>query len=130
MNETFRQISESSATGYLQQAATFKSKVSVNPNYCTDGNTSNLDRKGFVTLDNAIYKDYLSHGEFTELLHLLLNSHTLLTSQSLSCEQLRQKRLLLALLVSLNWGVKDPFDQARLIRPIQRRIEETNIFKK
>ena len=130
VNEAYRQISEaSSATVYLQQAATFITKPSANPNYCTNGNIPNLDGKGFVSLDNAVYKDNLSHKEFTELLHILLTSRTLLTSPNLSNEQVRQKRLLLALLVSLNWGIKDPFDQARLIRAIQKRIDESKILR-
>ena len=130
MNETLRQFSEPSTSTILHQAGNWKSNSFSNPNYFTDGNVSNLDRKGYVSLDNAVYKDNLSHGEFSELLHILLNCRVLLTGGSLNNEQVRHKRILLGMLTAINWGIKDHFNQARLIRAMQCRIDESNVLRK
>ena len=123
-------MSSSSSVGYLKSAGDLRSQPVEIPSYCSGNNTRGSEKKGSVTLDNATYKDKISDKEFLELLMVILDSRVLLSSSNLTKGQTKHKRILLALLVSLNWGVSDPFTQARLIKAIEDRIDQTNILKK
>ena len=86
------------------------------------------NRKGTVSIGNCTYHDKFCQSEFAQLLYLFFNSQTLLTSQNLSSDQVKQKRLLLGFLVTLVWGVSDPIVQAQLAFAIEEKIKKTNIL--
>ena len=88
------------------------------------GNATDLNKKGYVTVDEVTIADKLKHSEFVELIKIICDSKNLLFSaQELSKKEEKRKRTLLALLSNLNWRVKDIFLQARLIKSMDERLQ-------
>ena len=123
VNETTKDLLEGTCNSVFKSAAHFKKTTPNHPIYSYVNNT------GTVSLDNVIYKDKIPEKEFIELLFVFFNSRLLLSSENLSTEQIRHKRVLLAFLAGLNWGISSAYTQARLIPAIQERIDQTNIIQ-
>ena len=122
-------ISHCAHLGYLKSAASQSVELAK---YCESSEDSrgrtDLTR-GSVTLDNATFRDKICENEFKELLNVLLNSRYLLKCRNvdLTGDLPKHKHILLALLVSLNWGVYDPTTQFRLIKAMEDRISKTQM---
>ena len=120
LNETLKDISEAP---YLQQMSQLKPESLNKPSYSHEKFQKNdLEKKGTVTIENATYKDKLTHGEFVEFLKLLFNSQHILLGDNLSKSEERMKKKLCNMLIILNWGPRDNWTQARLHRSMEDRV--------
>lgn len=79
---------------------------------------------GSCIIDNIKIYDRISHSELANILEMFANCKQLLYGHpnNYSEDQKVQKRKLLALLGSMNWGVKDYTLQARLLRTMEDRL--------
>ena len=101
-----------------------QSEYSLNKPVYIGGNSADLNKKGYVTVDDITIADKLAHAEFIDLLKSFLQAkHLLFTCQELSKKQEKRKRTLLGLLCNLNWRVRDVFLQARLIKSMDERLQ-------
>lgn len=94
------------------------------PAYYNSSSVTDISKKGSVCVEEITIVDNLRHSEFAELLQILsFSKHLLFSSAELNRKEEKKKRKLLALLVNLNWKVRDPILQARLIKPMDERVK-------
>ena len=73
-------------------------------------------------LGNWYLQDKLSREEFLELLDIMKNCETLLNSDRLTQQEEKQKRKLLALLISINWDVHIPSLQVKFLKQMEIKV--------
>ena len=93
------------------------------PVYQTDSTLA----RGCVQIDNLTIRDHFSNQDFKHLIVALLDSRRLLFSEDLNREDEKRRRLLVSVISSLNWQIKDVFLQARLIKPMLERIRSLDL---
>lgn len=100
---------------HIPQAITLQKPI-----YRSDASLS----RGSITIDNLIIRDSLNHSDFINLVAAFVDSKRLLFSSTANFTRRddRRKRLLLSLLTSQNWQIKDAFLQARLMKPMSERV--------
>ena len=77
---------------------------------------------GSCIIDNIKIYDRISHSELANILEMFANCKQLLYGNGITKDQEVQKKHLLSLLGSMNWGVKDYTLQARLLRTMEDRL--------
>ena len=77
---------------------------------------------GSCIIDNIKIYDRISHSELANILEMFANCKQLLYGNDITKDQEVQKKHLLSLLGSMNWGVKDYTLQARLLRTMEDRL--------
>lgn len=123
LNELNITLKDLSDAPYLQQISHLKSDSLKKASYKNENvHKNNLESKGTVTIENATYKDILTNGEFVEFLKLLFSSQHLLLGDNLSKTEEKMKKKLCTMLIILNWGPRDSWTQARLIRSMEDRV--------
>ena len=100
------------------------------PQYTSESTVSGY---GSVLIDNIKIYDKLSHEELINLINLMANCKNILYTGQQASSHLQtkewemQKKKILSLLGSLNWGIKDYTLQARLLKSMEDRLN-TDIF--
>ena len=100
------------------------------PQYTSDGSSIGY---GSVLIENIKVYDRLSHTEMADIIEMMSNAKKILYNPG-SVRQTKegelQKRKLLSLLGQLNWGVKDYTLQARLLKPMEDRLNSSIFLQK
>ena len=100
------------------------------PQYTSDGSSIGY---GSVLIENIKVYDRLSHTEMADIIEMMSNAKKILYNPC-SVRQTKegelQKRKLLSLLGQLNWGVKDYTLQARLLKPMEDRLNSSIFLQK
>ena len=100
------------------------------PQYTSEGSSIGY---GSVLIENIKVYDRLSHTEMADIIEMMSNAKKILYNPG-SVRQTKegelQKRKLLSLLGQLNWGVKDYTLQARLLKPMEDRLNSSIFLQK